>query len=351
MNRRAWVILADGYLTARAAKTAHGVIRYSSDDIVAVVDRQNAGGDLSDALPALGRSAPIVASLEEALSYSPTSLLLGVATPGGWLPDEWRRLVTEAIRQGLEIANGLHALLAEDDELVALAEKHGARLWDIRVPPADIPLFTGRSISAPQKIVLTVGSDCAVGKMTVTLELVEAARRAGWKPEFVATGQTGILIAGRGIAVDRVISDFVSGAAEKLVVESHPENDVLLVEGQGGLWHPAYSAVTLGLLHGSAPHALVLCHQAGRTEIEEPPHTRLPPLVEMIEAYERAAATVRPAKVVCIAVNTGHLNQDAAARALQEIEEATGLPTADVFRGGAARLWAELDSFLRDTRS
>lgn len=349
MSRRAWVILADGYLTARGAKTAHGVIRYSPDDIVAVIDRDHAGGDLCDVVPALGRSAPIVASLDEALPYYPSSLLLGVATPGGWLPHEWRRVVVQGIEQGLEVANGLHRLLADDPDLVALAKGHGARLWDVRVPPADIPLFTGRSITIPQKTVLTVGSDCAVGKMTVTLELVEAAGRAGLKPEFVATGQTGILIAGRGIAVDRVISDFVAGAAEKLVVESDEGSDVLFVEGQGSLWHPAYSAVTLGLLHGSAPHVLVLCHQAGRTAIEEPPHTRLPPLREMIEVYERAAATVRPAKVACIAVNTGHLDAKAAAHSLREIEEETGLPTADVVRDGAQSLWGALDHALRDT--
>ena len=240
--------------------------------------------------------------------------------------------------------------MADDDELVALAEGHGASLWDVRVPPSDIPLFSGRSITAPQVIVLTVGSDCAVGKMTVALELAEAGHQAGVRPEFVATGQTGILIAGRGIAVDRVISDFVAGAAEKLVVESDARSEVLIVEGQGSLWHPAYSAVTLGLLHGSAPHALVFCHQAGHEAIEEPPYSSLPPLPAMIEGYERAAATVRPAKVACIAVNTGHLDPTGAAAAIEEIEQSTGLPAADVWRDGAQPLWAAVQKTLADAR-
>jgi uncharacterized NAD-dependent epimerase/dehydratase family protein len=189
-----------------------------------------------------------------------------------------------------------------------------------------------------------VGSDCAVGKMTVALELDDAGREAGVATEFVATGQTGILIAGKGIAVDRVISDFVAGAAEALVGDTDPSSDVLLIEGQGSLWHPAYSAVTLGLLHGSAPHSLVFCHQAGRTAIEEPPYTKLPPLDEMIEVYERTASTVRPARVTCVAVNCAGLSPDEAAAAIVQVEAETGLPAGDVFRGDAPRLWEAVAS-------
>ena len=336
---RSWLVLTDGYLTSRNAKTAHGVIRYGRDRVAAVLDREHAGRSLADVMPQLRRDAPIVGSLEEGLSHGPTSLLLGVATPGGWMPEHWRTWVIESIHQGMEIANGLHRFLRDDKELVRLARTHRAVLWDVRAVPADIPLFSGRSLAIPKRIVLTVGSDCAVGKMTVSLELNAAAHAAGFSSQFIATGQTGILIAGGGIAVDRVIADFVAGAAERLVTETHPASDVLMVEGQGSLWHPAYSAVTLGLLHGSAPHALVLCHQVGRTAIEEPPHTSLPSLEEMVRVYERTAATVRPARVACVAVNCGTLGEAERKHALADVEKATGLPTGDVMGGDAPKLW------------
>lgn len=338
MNR-SWVVLTDGYTTVRNAKTAHGVLRYARDPIAAVLDSDNAGRSMTELMPELGSDAPVVGDLAEARRLGATSLLLGVATPGGWIPDHWRPWVLEAVDAGMEIANGLHRFLNSDPELVDRAAASGARLWDVRRPPDDLPLFTGRSLEVPQKIVLTVGSDCAVGKMTASLEMTEAATRAGVAAEFVATGQTGILIAGRGIAVDRVISDFLAGAAETLVCEASPGADVLMVEGQGSLWHPAYAGVTLGLLHGSAPHALVLCHQAGRTAIDEPPYTRLPSLTDMRAQYEEAASTVRSARICCVALNCRGLSDAAADSAVGEVEDELSLPAADVFRGGAEKLW------------
>ncbi|MDP9069621.1 MAG: DUF1611 domain-containing protein [Actinomycetota bacterium] len=339
MSDRSWIVLTDGYTTSRNAKTAHGVLRYARDRVVAVLDRENAGRTMSEVMPSLSSAAPIVADLDEAREMGGTSLLLGVATPGGWIPEHWRPWVLAAVDAGLEVANGLHRFLADDPELVERAAASGARLWDVRRPPDDLPLFSGKSLDVPQKTVLTVGSDCAVGKMTVSLELAAAAEADGIAAEFIATGQTGIMIAGKGIAVDRVISDFLSGAAETLVCEGDPEADVLMVEGQGGLWHPAYAGVTLGLLHGSAPHALVLCHQAGRAAIEEPPYTPLPPLGEMCRAYEEAASTVREARVVGVAVNCRGLSDEDAATAIAAVEDELGLPAADVFRGGGPKLW------------
>jgi uncharacterized NAD-dependent epimerase/dehydratase family protein len=343
---RSWLVLTDGYLSERNAKTAHGVIRFAPDRIAAVVDPEHAGRDLIDVLPELGRTAPVVATVAEGLKHGPSSLLLGVATPGGWMPDHWRAWIAESIEAGLEIANGLHTLLSDDAELVELAEQRGVRLWDVRVPPDDIPLGSGKSLDVPQRTVMTVGSDCAVGKMTVTLELTKAAVDAGVKAEFVATGQTGILIAGRGIAVDRVISDFTAGAAEQLILESNPDSEVLMVEGQGSLWHPAYSGVTLGLLHGSAPEVQVLCHQAGREAIEEPPFTRLPSLNDMVATYELMARTLRPAPVACVAVNTRGLTEQEAADEIARIQEATGLPAGDVLRGDAPKLWTAVKEVL-----
>lgn len=346
--KRSWLVLTDGYLETRNAKTAHGVLRYAHDDVAAVLDRDHAGRSLVDVMPEMRRDAPVVGSFEEGRDLGATSLLLGVATPGGWIPDHWRAWMLDAASAGMEIANGLHRFLRDDAELVAAAEASGARLWDVREPPAGIPLCSGKALEAPQRIVLTVGSDCAVGKMTASLELAAAAEAAGTKAEFVATGQTGILIAGKGIAVDRVISDFVSGAAEQLVVDADPDADVLLVEGQGGLWHPAYSGVTLGLLHGSMPEVLVLVHQAGRTAIEEPPYTRLPPLREIVETYESIASVVRPCRVACVAVNCRGLTPDDARAAVDDVSEHTGLPAGDVMAGDAPQLWEAVAAALED---
>jgi uncharacterized NAD-dependent epimerase/dehydratase family protein len=345
--KRSWLILADGYLTARNAKTAHGVIRYSKDDVVAVLDRDNAGRDVAEVLPELQRSAPIVSSITEALAHQPTSFLLGVATPGGWMPDHWRAWILEAIDAGLEVVNGLHTMLTEDDEFVARAKDKDVRLWDVRLPPEGIGLFSVKALEIPQKVVLTVGSDCAVGKKTTALEVAAAGTAQGTRCEFVATGQTGVLIAGKGIAVDRVICDFLAGAAEKLVLDAEPDSEVLVVEGQGSVWHPAYSSVTLGLLHGSCPHSLILCHQAGRNAIEEPPYTKLPPLSELIATYEELASVNRPAKVACLSINTHGLDEDAARSAVEAAEDETGLPAGDVFLGAAPKLW---DAVAKDLR-
>jgi uncharacterized NAD-dependent epimerase/dehydratase family protein len=349
MTERSWVVLTDGYTTSRNAKTAHGVLRYARDPIAAVLDRENAGRTMAALMPELGSDAPVVADLQAARDLGATSLLLGVATPGGWVPDHWREWLLEAVDAGMEIANGLHRFLTADAELVERATASGARLWDVRRPPDDLPLFSGRSLEVPQKVVLTVGSDCAVGKMTASLEMTEEAERRGTRTEFVATGQTGILIAGKGIAVDRVISDFLPGAAETLVCEASSDAEVLMVEGQGGMWHPAYAAVTLGLLHGSAPHVLVLCHQAGRAAIEEPPYTTLPAFTEMVRVYEETAATVRPARVACVSINCRGLSDDEAAREIARMEDEVQLPAADVFRpGGPAKLWdAVADALAR----
>lgn len=345
---RSWAILTDGFLTERNAKTAHGVLRYSRDEVVCVIDAKHAGRSLAELMPELNRDVPIVSSVADALAKQPTSLLLGVATPGGWLPEHWRKWIVEALQAGLEIVNGLHKFLRDDPELVRLAEAHGGSLWDVRDPPKDIPLFSGKPLELDKKIVATVGSDCAVGKKTTAIEIANAGREAGVETEFVATGQTGILIAGKGIAVDRVISDFLPGAAEMLVCDTHMLTEVVVVEGQGSLWHPAYSAVTLGLLHGSCPHALVLCHQAGRTAIEEPPYNPLPPLSEMVQGYERMAAVNRPARVACISVNTKGLDERAARAELAGVEDETGLPAGDVMAGDASKLWSAVQSVLQE---
>jgi uncharacterized NAD-dependent epimerase/dehydratase family protein len=327
-----YLILAEGRSgDAHYGKTMRGVVRYASDPTVAILDSERAGES--------HEGVPIVGTVAEALHFEPTTALVGVATLGGRFPPAWRDLLRQAVAAGLDLENGLHEYLTEDEDLVELARQHGVELRDLRKPPADLNVPTGANLGLDSRILLTVGSDCAIGKMTVALELDREARRRGLKSVFVPTGQTGIAIAGWGISVDAVVSDFTAGAAEKLVVEGASRGgEVLWVEGQGALLHPAYSGVTLGLIHGSAPHAFVLCHLAGSTEIEGFPGHSLRTLPDLIELHERIALPARPAKVAAIALNTRHLDEAAARSAVADAAQETGLPADDPVRFGAGGL-------------
>jgi uncharacterized NAD-dependent epimerase/dehydratase family protein len=335
MSEKRYLLLAEGFSAdPHYGKTALGVLRYRRDDVAAILDSTRPAGELVDGVP-------LVATVEDALAFGPTTALVGVATQGGRFPPAWIEILESCIAAGLDIENGLHVFLADDPGLAASAAEHGVELRDLRRPPADLSTATGANLAVPGTIVLTVGSDCAIGKMTVSLELDREARSRGLRSIFVPTGQTGIAIAGWGIAVDAVVADFIAGAAERLVVEgSERGGELLWVEGQGAILHPIYSGVTLGLYHGSAPHLLVLCHQPGQTEIEGAgggPH-RIPPLAELVELHERLALPARPAKVAAVALNTRRLAEDEARAAIAAAEAETGLTADDPVRFGARRL-------------
>jgi len=327
-----YLILAEGRSAdPHYGKTMRGVVRYAEAPTVVILDSERAGES--------HEGIPIVGTVADALPYGPTTALVGVATQGGRFPPAWRELLRRAIASGLDVENGLHEYLTDDAELVELAQTHGVELRDLRKPPAGLNVPTGANLALDARIVLTVGSDCAIGKMTVSLELDRETKRRGLKSVFVPTGQTGIAIAGWGISVDAVVSDFSAGAAEQLVVEGVSRGGKLLwVEGQGALLHPAYSGVTLGLIHGSAPHAFVLCHLAGSTEIEGYPGHSLGTLPELVELHERMALPARPAKVAAIALNTRHLDERAARAAIADASRETGLPADDPVRFGAGGL-------------
>jgi len=315
-------------------------MRYRPEDVVAVLDSTNAGGELY--------GFPVVASVADGLAYEPTTALVGVATAGGRFPPAWRELLKDAIRAGLDIENGLHEFVTRDDELVALARERGVELRDLRRPPDGLNVPTGANLTHESTTVLTVGSDCAIGKMTVALELDREARRRGLASEFVPTGQTGIAIAGWGIAVDAVVSDFIAGAAEQLVLEGVSRGgDLLFVEGQGSVLHPGYSGVTLGLIHGSAPHAYVLCHVAGETVVDENPQFPMPSLRELVDLHARLSLLARRATVRAIALNTRHLDEGSARLAVEAAEAETGLPADDPVRFGAGRLVDALEPLVR----
>jgi D-glutamate N-acetyltransferase len=329
-----YLILAEGFSAdPHHGKTMRGVLRYRREEVVAILDGTRAGQTTD--------GVPVVASVEDALRFQPNTALVGVATQGGRFPPSWIDLLKSCIGHGLHVENGLHVFLADDPVLSGLAARHGVELRDLRRPPPDVSTATGANLAVPATIVLTVGSDCAIGKMTVALELDLEARRRGLRSQFVPTGQTGMAIAGWGMAVDAVVADFVAGAAERLVVEGHERGaDLLWVEGQGALLHPVYSGVTLGLYHGSAPHVLVLCHESGRNEIEGAgggPHP-IPPLRELVELHERVALPARRARVAAVALNTRFLDDGQARAAIADAERETGLRAGDPVRFGAAPL-------------
>jgi uncharacterized NAD-dependent epimerase/dehydratase family protein len=324
---RRYAILAEGWFASRHAKTAHGLIRYGKDGVVAVIDSTLAGRSVREVMPELGRDPPIVGTLEEALGLSPTSILIGLAPAGGRLPEEWMDTLWVAADAGVEIVSGLHQRLG--------TQFPGKRVWDVREPPRDIPLFSGDGFGVGPKIALTVGTANAIGKMTATLEVQRAAEEAGLSTEFVATGQTGIIIAGWGICVDAVVSDFVAGASEQLILEGARRGaELILVEGQGSLGHPAYSGVTLGLLHGSCPDCLVLCADASQEDVV--PGVPRPAPSRIARLYEEVAALVKPAPVVAVSVNTGGLGDAEAEQFVARVADETGLPAVDPFRASAA---------------
>jgi uncharacterized NAD-dependent epimerase/dehydratase family protein len=286
--------------------------------------------------------------VREAIDMDATMLMIGVAPTGGKLDSAWRPALLEAIAAGLDLEAGLHTELSADDELREAAARAGVQLRDLRAAPADLTVPKG-PYSRPDsvQVVHSVGSDTVIGKKVVTLELDRVARERGERSVYVPTGQTGVAIAGWGIAVDHVISDYVAGAGERLVLEAAERGDLLFVEGQGALFHPAYSGVTLGLLHGSAPDQLVLVHKAGAQTIRNYPELPIPPLTELVAAYELATSRVRPAKVTAIALNTSMLDENDARAAVEAAQEETGLTADDVVRFGPERV---LDAVLGAAR-
>lgn len=312
------------------AKTAVGVLRYGDHDVVAVLDRSLAGDRVRDHVPDLP-DAPIVAGMDEVPPVD--ALIIGIAPIGGGFDESWREDVRIALERGCDVIAGLHYFLSEDEEFSRLAEEHGCELWDVRTPPDDLTVSEGIAADVDAEIVLTVGTDCSVGKMTATVEMVRAAREMGLEAAFIPTGQTGILVEGWGLPIDRIVSDFTAGAVERMILERGDEYDYLFVEGQGSIVHPAYSGVTCGILHGSMADTLVLCHTEGRTAIHGYESFELPPLETYVSLYEDLAAPVHEAEVVAGMLNTSGIGEDEQAReAVVAYADAIDAPATDPVR-------------------
>jgi D-glutamate N-acetyltransferase len=353
---RRLVILTEGQFEIHDAKTALGVMRYGRDTVLALLDSTIAGRRASEfAGDDPHFDVPVVATLDEVLQLRPTALLVGIAPTGGKLPPDWRSTIVAALDAGLDVLSGLHTFIGDDPEFAAAARASGAQIVDYRRPPERMETAVGRRHQPGKHVILTVGTDCAIGKMSVALELRRAADEAGLRGVMVPTGQTGMMIEGWGVAVDRLVADFVQGTCEWLIEQAETLGDWIFVEGQGSLDHPAYSSVTLGLIHGTTPEAMVMVHKPGLTDhdFDHLPERTFPlaPLPEFIRLHEQVAGLVAPARVVAVALNTSLYPDEAdARRVIGETAELTGLPTDDPFRFGGSRLFGAIRSAVEPGR-
>ncbi|MCR9197262.1 MAG: DUF1611 domain-containing protein [Planctomycetaceae bacterium] len=330
-NYQQIVVLTDGCSTPQLAKTAISLLRYRPSDICAVFDREHAGRDAGQLFPA-GHGVPVVGQFPPQAD----AVFVGIASPGGRLPVSWRPVLTAALRQGLDLVSGLHEFLTSDDELVQLAKERGCRLIDVR-RNSEFSTSSGEPLGSRSLRIHTVGQDCSVGKMVATLELERELKERAVDARFLATGQTGIMIAGDGVPIDCVVADFVNGAAERLV-RRHEQHEILLIEGQGSLSHPSFSAVTAGLLNGCAPQGLIYCYEIGREHVKGLDNVRLRSHGELMNAYLTMAALRHPCSFIGIAMNGRFATAAQVSAERRRMQSEFGLPVCDVYRDGPGLL-------------
>lgn len=335
------VLLTWGHSNPRTAKTATGLLRYCGDECIAVFDPDHVGKTAQDCLD-VGGDTPIVGTLAEV--ESPRTLVIGIAPPGGKIPEAWKAVILEAIDRGMNVLSGLHDFLTDDDELVKAADAKGISITDVRKNNFK-QIATRSELNDSCCRLHTVGHDCGVGKMLVSLEVARGLAQRDHDAHFVATGQTGIMVSGAGLPVDCVVSDFVSGAAEQLVLDTQ-HHDIIVVEGQGSLVHPSYSAVTLGLLHGCQPHGLIFVFEASRESVGGLEHVPLPSLRQQRKLFESMASIHQPCQTVAIAMNGRRLSPDAAKQTAQIVSDELELPVVDVVREGPDRLLDTVEQFV-----
>ncbi len=309
-----------------AAKTAQGVADWRPDWCVGQLRLPGCNADL-------GLTDMTV---EEAADKGVKTMVIGVANAGGVLGEDWTDTILAALRSGMDIASGLHMRLADEDAIASEAARLGRKLFDVRHPKQEF--VTGTGVKRSGMRLLTVGSDCSVGKMYTSLAIEKEMRARGMEADFRATGQTGIFIASSGVSVDAVVADFISGATESLCPDAAPDHWDL-IEGQGSLFHPAYAGVSLGLLHGAQPDALVLCHEPTRTHMRGLPGHPIPDLQACIDANVVSATLTNPdAKMIAVAVNTSALSEDEGRKYTSDLEAKLGLPCVDPLVDGVGRI-------------
>ncbi len=337
------LILTEGLTSPHSAKTACSVIRYRRDEVVGVLDT-TVPPQPCQALLEVGGDLPVVNSLDALPGAN--VLLIGIAPTGGTLPAPMRALVLGAIERGLDVESGLHEFLNDDAEFAAAARATGSTLRDLR-RNNERDVAKRQNISADCLRIHTVGHDCSVGKMVVSIEVARGLARRGADAKFIATGQTGMLVEGDGCPVDAVVADFISGAVEKLILE-HQHHEVLVIEGQGSLTHPCYSAVTLGLLHGCLPDGLIYCYEMGRNMAKGANHIELPTMESQRELYLAMANTAHPCRFIGVAINSRCAEEAAYRTERDRIESEWNLPACDVFRENAEPLVDAVLEMLKD---
>jgi uncharacterized NAD-dependent epimerase/dehydratase family protein len=345
---RRLLLLANGCFSTIEGKTASCFLMYRRDDVAAVVDAANAGRAAREVV-GFGGDVPVVASVEAALPLGPEVAVVGSAPRGGALEEPMRADIAACLRAGIGVASGLHFFLCDDPELSAIAARGGARVWDVRRPGGGRTVSTGRGCTTGARVVLTVGSDCNVGKMTTTVALYEAAVARGVRAAWAATGQTGMMLRERGAAVDAVAADFIGGAAEALVQKEGRGADLVFVEGQGSLAHPGYAGVTVGLMYGAMPDCMVLVHWAGRERLKRL-DVPVPPLPALVSLHESLMRPHRDSRVVAVSLNTGDLDERRARSELEAAARETGLPATDVVRFGCDAALDAIDRALAGAR-
>ncbi len=332
MNRKI-VILTQGFTNPHEGKTARNLIQYRPEEVVAVLDKYEAGKKSIELL-GVGENIPVIASLSEAENAD--TLLIGVATPGGKIPIDYKSIIIEAISMGMNIISGLHQFLSDDIEIQNEAKLKNVKLIDVR-KNIHREVANKKGINDNCLRIHTVGNDCSLGKMIVSMEINNELKRRGYDSKFAATGQTAIIIEGSGIPIDAVVGDYINGAAEKLVLDNQ-NHDFLMIEGQGSLVHPRYSSVTLGLLHGSMPHGLIMCYEMGREFIANMEGVKIPSMDKVLEFYERSANIMHPCKIIGFGINSRKFSKEDADKERDRIKEIYGLPACDVVKHGPGEL-------------
>lgn len=343
--KRRMVLLTEGHSNPHTAKTAAGLLRYCPEECVGVIDSHLHGKDVAPYLGS-GDGFRFVSNLDEVPDAN--TLVIGIAPPGGKIPAAWRPIILGAIQKGLNVLSGLHDFLFDDVEFREAAERKGVHLIDVRRNHFK-EISRRRGLSNNCLRIHTVGHDCSIGKMVVSLEVSRGLERRGVDSHFIATGQTGIMIAGSGLPLDCIVADFVAGAAEQLVIENQ-HHSVVVVEGQGSLVHPSYSGVTLSLLHGCLPHALILCFEAGRASVGGIDHVPIPELRRIAELFMAMATIHQPCEIIGIGMNGRKVSPQIAKEIALRIEDDMRLPVVDVIRDGADRLIDAAEKFYHDGR-
>ena len=326
-----FLLYAEGLFSQRSAKTAHMLLRYTPDRVACVVDSTNAGQQVRDVYPNAPVDIPIVESVEQAIEINPTHFIIGVAPVGGQLPSQWRASVLKAIESKLTIVSGLHTFLSDDPEIQQAAESNNVAILDLRQPPEISKISTGSWRNRKVPVVLTIAPDSAIGKLTAAWELKQQLEKRGKEVGFVATGQTGILLHGEGIVVDALRGDFISSAVESMIeTEIEKGAEVVIVEGQGAIFHEGFSAVTLGILHGCMPDAFLFVHRPGRNQNDYGFH--FPPYRKMINVYEELIEWFRPAVTIGVQLDTSEYEADTARKMVEEVAHISGLSATDFVR-------------------